>query len=286
MSERTRTERVSDALKRNATGIIMAAVLVLIWYLQGWPLRVTLAFMMFMSVWEMYSAFAKKGYKPARWVGILYSVAAMPVYLTLGQTSLFALSALLCIIGLSALVFKGTVDLEGTVATVLPILYPGMLITLMFPLMDMQPQTLATTIIGLCFLTAMLNDVAAYAIGRRFGKRKLSPVLSPKKSVEGAVAGLAMSVVTCVLTPLVLGFLSGTFVFDMLPLRHFVIIGVLTGIAAPLGDLSASMIKRHCGIKDYGTMFPGHGGMMDRMDSVVFTGAVVYCYLTFVQRMI
>lgn len=66
------------------------------------------------------------------------------------------------------------------------------------------------------------------------------------------------------------------------PLWHFTLVGLVGGVAAPVGDLTASMVKRYCGIKDYGSLFPGHGGMMDRIDSVVFTGAVVYSYFALV----
>ena len=116
----------------------------------------------------------------------------------------------------------------------------------------------------------------------RFGKRKLCPQLSPKKSVEGAIAGVAASMVIGTLVPPVTAAIVGGNMSLLPPLWHFTLVGLVGGVAAPVGDLTASMVKRYCGIKDYGSLFPGHGGMMDRIDSVVVTGAVVYSYFALV----
>jgi len=117
------------------------------------------------------------------------------------------------------------------------------------------------------------GDTFAYFVGRYFGATQMAPRLSPKTTWEGSIAGLFGSVVGAVLLCL-----SGMSIAPMPPVWHFAVLGVMGGVAGQLGDLSASMIKRFCGIKDFGTVFPGHGGMMDRLDSVIFVSYVLFGY--------
>ena len=116
------------------------------------------------------------------------------------------------------------------------------------------------------------SDSAAYFIGRLFGKHKLAPTISPKKTWEGAVGGLAGAVVISLL------FLLPTPVRLTAYLNwwQMIIVGLLISIFGQLGDLVESLFKRNTGVKDSGNIFPGHGGMLDRMDSIVFAGVVVY----------
>ena len=278
--------KLTEMLKRRTTGICLAAVLVALWFLQGVPLRIGLTLMLILSIWEMYGAFQNKGAHPVKWVGLCYAVLAMPAYLIFGTAALTPLMALFCMLGLGSIVLRGRVDFDSAVATLFPLVYPGLLITLIFPLQDLQPRIFAMTAFGLTFLISLGNDLAAYEIGMRFGKRKLCPALSPKKSVEGAAAGVVASVVIGLLVPLVTAAILRTDLSQLPPLWHFAVVGLLGGVAAPVGDLTASMVKRYCGIKDYGTLFPGHGGMMDRIDSVMFTGAVVYSYFALVLKIL
>lgn len=278
--------KLTEMLRRRTTGICLAVVLVALWFIQGIPLRIGMTLMLILSIWEMYGAFQAKGARPVKWVGLCYAVLAMPAYLVFGTAALTPLMALACMAGLGCIVLRGKVDFDSAVATLFPLVYPGLLITLLFPLQDLQPGILAMTAFGLSFLISLGNDLAAYEIGMRFGKRKLCPELSPKKSVEGAVAGVLASVVIGVLVPLVTAAIMGQDLGLLPPIWHFAVVGLLGGVAAPVGDLTASMVKRYCGIKDYGTLFPGHGGMMDRIDSVMFTGAVVYSYFALVLKIL
>ena len=138
---------------------------------------------------------------------------------------------------------------------------------------------LQVMLLCLSFLVPTLGDTAAYFVGSRFGKRKLIPAVSPNKTVAGAVAGLIGSTLTAlIIYGMTLTFMPAADVSLMPPIWHFVIIGFVGGIAGELGDLFASLVKRHCGIKDYGNIFPGHGGMMDRLDSVLFVSVLIYLY--------
>ena len=120
----------------------------------------------------------------------------------------------------------------------------------------------------------MTGDSAAYYVGSSWGKRKLYPEVSPKKSIEGALGGLA-------------GSLAGAVVFKLLwfpdlPLIHCLVVALFAAVLAQLGDLFESLLKRSFGVKDSGMIIPGHGGILDRLDSILFAAPVLYYYLRYV----
>jgi phosphatidate cytidylyltransferase len=119
-----------------------------------------------------------------------------------------------------------------------------------------------------------LGDIGAYLIGSRFGKTPLMPHLSPNKSVEGSIGGIIFSVLAALACKAILPF----------SYLHILFIGVFLGIFAQLGDLSESLIKRDCGIKDSANIIPGMGGVLDLIDSLLFTAPVFYFYITIVLR--
>jgi phosphatidate cytidylyltransferase len=116
----------------------------------------------------------------------------------------------------------------------------------------------------------MCGDSAAFYVGTALGKHRLYPEVSPKKSVEGAVGGLAGSVAGALVA-------RGVF-YPELAIVHAVAIALLLGLLGQAGDLFESMIKRSCGVKDSGTIIPGHGGMLDRLDSILFAAPALYYY--------
>ena len=129
---------------------------------------------------------------------------------------------------------------------------------------------------------SLLGDVFALYVGSAIGGPKFCPAVSPKKTIAGSVGGLAGSVIAAMI---VFG-LSHVFceapTLAKLPVWwHYLLLGFLGGIAGQIGDLFASLVKRHSGIKDFSNLFPGHGGMLDRLDSVLFMAVLMYCYLLF-----
>ncbi len=128
-------------------------------------------------------------------------------------------------------------------------------------------------IVWLIFLCSWGCDTCAYCVGVKFGRHKMSPVLSPKKSVEGAVGGLAGAFLLTV----IYGMVFRT-QMDISTAQIFVMAAISTvgGLISMIGDLAASAIKRNYKVKDYGTLIPGHGGILDRFDSVIFTAPVIY----------
>jgi phosphatidate cytidylyltransferase len=132
----------------------------------------------------------------------------------------------------------------------------------------------------LAMLTTFANDTGAYFIGRAWGKHKMAPTISPAKTWEGAVGGLASAIIAAIVIAMVLKLISvglGTpFVFTY---WQIILLGFLVSLFAQLGDLVESLLKRNTGVKEAGNLLPGHGGVLDRFDSLIFVGAVVYYYV-------
>ncbi len=128
----------------------------------------------------------------------------------------------------------------------------------------------------LVFVGAWVTDTFAYFTGFFFGKHKLIPSVSPKKTVEGAVGGTLFAILGFV----IVGFIYGYSVKNIIILA---LIGLVASIVSQFGDLAASLIKRHYGIKDYGKLFPGHGGVLDRFDSILAVASCLYVISTVVM---
>lgn len=124
------------------------------------------------------------------------------------------------------------------------------------------------------FAIAFATDTFAYAGGLLLGRHKLCPKISPKKTVEGAVSGIIGAVIVCVI--------YRYFICESIGIIYIIFI-IIASIFSQLGDLSASLWKRKYGIKDYGTLLPGHGGVLDRFDSVLFVAPIVHYYYVFIQ---
>ncbi len=134
--------------------------------------------------------------------------------------------------------------------------------------------------IWLVFVGAFMTDSCAYFAGCAIGGRKLCPTISPKKTVAGAIGG----VVGCGLSFLLFGIVVNT-VFkaslqgESLNLWRLFLMGLVTSVVSQIGDLVASMLKRQCGIKDFGTLLPGHGGILDRCDSIIMVAPIIFLFL-------
>lgn len=121
------------------------------------------------------------------------------------------------------------------------------------------------------FIVAFLSDTGAYFVGSRFGKHKLAPVISPKKSIEGVFGGFISATLALVIYGILLKFAFG-FTVNFF---YVVIYGVVGSLGCTFGDLCFSVIKRQTGIKDYGKLMPGHGGILDRFDSMMVVGPLI-----------
>jgi phosphatidate cytidylyltransferase len=130
----------------------------------------------------------------------------------------------------------------------------------------------------LAMLTTFANDTSAYFVGRARGKHRLAPAISPAKTWEGAIAGLASAILAAMVVAVILGLIS-SFTFKY---WQIILLGFLVSLFAQLGDLVESLLKRNMGVKEAGNLLPGHGGILDRFDSLIFVGAVIYYYALWV----
>ncbi|MDE7201599.1 MAG: phosphatidate cytidylyltransferase, partial [Lachnospiraceae bacterium] len=135
-------------------------------------------------------------------------------------------------------------------------------------------------LVWMIFISSWISDTCAYLVGVMIGRHKLAPVLSPKKSIEGSIGGIAGAALV--------GALFGYYLDSVLGADQFAfllfMVGGVGSVISQIGDLAASAIKRNYDIKDYGKLIPGHGGIMDRFDSVIFTAPITYFLIIFFMR--
>lgn len=259
---------------RILTGVGLVALLAFAVYMGGWVFSVLFMASLVLAIYEVYRALTKAGNRPVQWPTWVCMAASIPLFvLTKDTTVLMLLIFSACLLICTNVMFRGKPKLEDLLSSCLPlfsVLLPGMC---MLGFLRAQTRLLQSMLILLSFGIPLMGDTMAYFVGSRYGTKRLCPAVSPNKSVEGAVAGLLGSILFSVVCGLIFGIFGA-----VPPLWHFLILGLAGGFAGQIGDLFASLIKRHCGIKDFGTIFPGHGGMMDRLDSVFFSTVVIYIY--------
>ena len=259
--------------KRILFGAIGMCFLILMLWIGGWFFDLSLIIIALIGTRELYSAFSKKGFAPQTWVGYLMVVIFYLQHLCWDGRFDFVFTIAAVVFSLSLPVWKQSVKPVDMAVTILGFFYPGIALTFALLLRDFA--FLHENYLLILALTATFaTDTLAYFIGSKFGRRKLCPAVSPGKTVEGSIGGLAGSILCVLLVGIVLNRVYNTHI----ELIHFGAIGLLGGSFSQLGDLTASAVKRYCGIKDYGNILPGHGGILDRIDSLLFTLPVVYFY--------
>lgn len=155
-------------------------------------------------------------------------------------------------------------------ATVFSFIYAPIMLSYLYMTRELEN---GIYIVWLIFISSWVCDTCAYFVGVMFGKHKMAPVLSPKKSIEGAVGGVVGAAAVGAIYAVVLdnlGVVTGNLLWV------FPVVSAVGALISMVGDLAASAIKRNFDIKDYGTLIPGHGGIMDRFDSVIFTAPMIY----------
>lgn len=278
-------------LKRAVTAIILVGYAFAMLYLgtavhYGFLDALIMSFA-FVGTYEMYHTFRKSEYKNSWGAPLLLCVAIYPLWYFLGYKGiLIALSLSICL-ALAVFTFKAEMELKDLLATIFSLIYPMALVSLAFALSREFPCG-GTFAISFAIFLPVFSDTFAYLVGSTLGKRKLCPSISPKKTVAGAIGGLLGSVLCAVTFFLLFDLYAvipvGYVTFsDSVAVRAvvFVVLGIVGGVLAEIGDLAASRIKRTMNIKDFGNIFPGHGGVLDRLDSILFTLVMFFTAFTF-----
>ncbi len=208
-------------------------------------------------------------------VAALIAAAAIPVGACIGYSEIVFRAVLFL---LMAAAFAGAIYLFGRetkvgFADVLTIIFAGAIIPYcLSSLVSLKVMDNGRLYVLLPFISAFISDSGAYFAGIYFGKHKAFPHVSPNKTVEGCVGGMVSGVVFMLIYGIILSLTTDLTVnFPLMALY-----GLLGNVATQLGDLSFSFVKREFGVKDYGNLIPGHGGILDRFDSMVFAAPVLY----------
>lgn len=267
---------MSEISKRILTASVALLLLGAILYLNGMVLKVFVFLAALVSVYEFSRAFVNKGhasrfsFSAAYLSFFLLSIVSMQFvgkehksdFLLFGLTLTLAFFLLSMILRLA----KDKENLSGIAIDLMSVFYialpAGMLILLS-----------ESKYLYLILIIAFSSDSFALFAGKAFGKRKLAPKISPNKTVAGALGAISGSIFTL--------FLARYFYFDFLSYADVILLGFFGSIFAQAGDLTASLLKRYCEIKDFGKLMPGHGGILDRLDSIIFVTPLVYLLYLF-----
>ena len=226
------------------------------------------------ACWEVANALHKLELRCSPWPSCILLVLLSASMLLKWPTawSIIALSIDVILVLAYALFHK--VGYKSVLGTLALMLYP-MLFFLLFGYVGEMPRDHRLPILAVVIVAASMCDIGAYFIGRWFGRHKMAPEISPKKTIEGSVAGLIFGTASGIGIYFGLRPLLGV----ELPLLLYLVSSFLCSVAGEIGDLCASMIKRQANIKDYSHILPGHGGIMDRADSFVFALPVaLFCF--------
>jgi phosphatidate cytidylyltransferase len=288
-STRDRRRGLSNLAQRilfalGAIPVVLGAV-----WVGDWALASVLAIASALAAWEFYRMAEKLGTRPMARAGIaiaaLLPLAIHARYLGLPVDPVVSTSAgaVLVLALFGAVIFARGVTgrpLESVSLTVFGLVYTGAMLSFAYLLRYHQyaiGRVAGTALLGFALALVWISDTAAYAVGRAIGKRKLIPSVSPGKTIAGAVG----AVITCAVA-------SWAFVrFLLVPLAqlglrpiHGVLFGIAISVATQLGDLAESLIKREAGVKDSSHIIPGHGGVLDRIDGMLFALPVAYWLLS------
>ncbi|WP_425447471.1 phosphatidate cytidylyltransferase [Dethiothermospora halolimnae] len=253
-------------LKRIISGIIGLLILIIIVTKGGTFLNIGVLLISLIGLYEINGVLSK--YKNEKlFMGFNYLLAlAFFLIVSIDRIELTQLILFVYFISvISMLVFRENTTVLDVASTIFSGIYVVFFIYHIAFINDSK-------LIWLIFIIAFGTDTFAYFIGVNFGKRKLCPNLSPKKSIEGSIAGIIGSLV---LTIIFVNY------FNLGNILKFSLLSIICSIMSQVGDLTASRIKRLAEVKDYGNIMPGHGGIIDRFDSILFTAPIVYYYVTY-----
>ena len=274
----------SSLASRVASALVLLPLMIFVVWWGIWSVAVAVAVATVIGLLELYGAFAAGGYQPRTGLGIGIALALVASVVLQPFVAFELLPVVLAGAILASLIAElprhnHAGGLPAWALTFTGALYIGWLLShfVLLRALTTQLNPGPLTPLGiepgaawvfLVLAVTFLQDTLAYFVGRSWGRHKLAPTLSPKKTWEGAAGGMVGAIIASLVCIPVLG----------LPLSFGAgaLLGVIGGLVGPLGDLAESLIKRRVGLKDAGKIIPGHGGVLDRADSLLFTAPVLY----------
>jgi len=261
--------------KRIISGIVLIGIVITIIFFELATVA-TIIVLIGIGLYEFFTMLEKKGIRIYKYFGIATGLViplsiAFRFELTKRWELLFLVLTLLFLILMQFRRRQNSGVIIDISTTIFGILYVSWFFSFMIKIRYLED---GLSLLAALLLITKLGDIGAFFVGTRFGKIPLLPRISPKKTVEGAFGGLAFSVVGALISR---GFSWSLAGFSY---SHVVLMGLSLGVLGQLGDLSESLIKRDCQVKDSGTILPGMGGILDEIDSLLFTAPVFYFYMT------
>lgn len=249
--------------------------LIFVLAVRGWFAELMLVVFTLIALNEYYKALSIK-YEVCTWGGYFAAIAMWPLSRFMGVIDPLLLVAAAMGISMAGVILGKNPTFPNAAVSVYPLLTCLMPMSMFMVMLNRDFGLVAgIALITMTFGISFGSDGFAYLVGRKWGKHKLCPSVSPKKTIEGAVGGFAGSIVVALLVRL---WFVLVFKMPMPGVPATILLAVLGSYFGQVGDLVASLLKRYTGIKDYGHVLPGHGGVMDRFDSVIFVLIVMYCY--------
>lgn len=266
---------------RVISALVGLALLIVVLYLGSIPLGIVVSLIAAIGLYEFYNSVSKvKNIHPIKTVGYL-SILPLLI-LGLQKTGLFnidlnilaGISVCLIIFLSMAFIVLGhkRYNIIDACVTAFGMAYVPFLMSFLILIRNLDYGNI---LIWLIFIGAWGTDTMAYTFGRLFGKKKIIPEISPKKTMAGAIGGI----LGCIALMTVFGFVTEAYFSLKISFVTLTLLGLFCGIISQIGDWSASAIKRYVNVKDFGNIMPGHGGVLDRFDSVLFVAPVVYFIL-------
>jgi phosphatidate cytidylyltransferase len=270
-------------MKRVVSGLVLVSLLgFAIWSQSPYYFLTLAVIVLALALWEFFQLAKKVGSNPHQIQG--YLAAAVIIYASTQNNNpekiiIPTIVVLLTTMMITSLFESKTSEdfakvLNSVAATLLGVCYVVLLASFLIAIkFTANPYPKSSQLLSLFFLIIVASDTGAYYVGKNLGKNKLVPLISPGKTIEGSIGGLLGAITAGLVT-------RYTF-FPQLPLHHVLILAVVMNIISQMGDLFESLLKRGAGAKDAASIIPGHGGLLDRLDSVLFNAPILYYYFLF-----
>ncbi len=269
---------MSNRITRIIVALLAIPFLLGLSYFGGIPFLVFVLTIGMVSFYEFSSMVKNKNIYPCYLLGFLsVALIILNTYFNIFPIEMFLL-ALLTLLLIIELFRNKESAINNISSTLLGIFYTGFFTSTIIGIREFYVDTPLSYanggfIIITLFITLWMTDSAAYFVGSAIGKHKLFPRVSPNKSWEGAIAGFIFSIITLIVLK--------TFLLDFLNWIDIIAFGIIIGIFGQVGDLIESLIKRDAGVKDSSNIIPGHGGIFDRFDSLLFAAPILYLYMIY-----
>lgn len=257
--------------KRISSAIIGLPLVFTALIIGGWYLRIFLAVISLMGLNEFYTVFKNIDIKPINYIGY---ISILFFYIWGYSYNTMDVIIFITIIIFSVPIVQRKYNLKDVSITIVGVIY----IIFFSYIGKIRDFNNGYLLVWLIIIISWFTDTFAYFVGKRIGKSKLCPTISPNKTFEGSIGGLIGSLIGCLIF---------TYLFNeklQINILYIIALSITGSLIAQVGDLFASLVKRNCKTKDFSKIIPGHGGILDRFDSILFVSPYIYIFFTYIHR--